>query len=85
MQVSIVARLNKDRAISQDSMWGVDHIRAPFCTLHCVMLCSEHLLEVLQSRVLEQGGEQAAEMFNRQMKKYHIGFRIKRSTEDGRR
>ncbi len=82
MLVRIVARLSMDRAILPDSMWGMDHIRAPFCTLHCIMLCSEHLLQVLQSRVLEQGGERAAEMFNMQMKKHHIGFRIKRHTDD---
>jgi hypothetical protein len=72
-----------DRDVSTQALWALDHIQCPFCSLHCVMQCTKHLLQVLQARVVEQGGERGAERFNRAMKGLLVGFCIKKRTEDG--
>ncbi len=46
------------------------------------MLCTEHLLQVVQSRVVEQDGERGVDCFNEGMKSLCIGFRIRKVAED---
>ena len=77
MRVRVFADGEMDREHPDHCMWNIAHEDCPFCTLHCTMWCTEHLLAVLQRRVIEDAGDQGVAHFNTLLKKLCVGFRIR--------